>query len=57
MIEKFGVTGPTQPVESEDDKRAKQILKSTTRSLYETGLLWKRKCKSTQAWPWLINSA
>ncbi|XP_058467108.1 uncharacterized protein LOC131440034 [Malaya genurostris] len=43
-IENAGVTIPIENLESEDDKRARKILKETTRrtdSGFETGLLWR----------------
>ncbi|XP_058456561.1 uncharacterized protein LOC131433958 [Malaya genurostris] len=44
-LENFGVTVPSAILESSDEKRAKQILKETTRRTqsgigFETGLLW-----------------
>lgn len=43
--EEFGVKAPTAAIESDADRRARQILSTTTKRVgarYETGLLWKQ---------------
>lgn len=43
-IERAGISSPYGNLESEDDKRARELLKTTTRRVasgFETGLLWK----------------
>lgn len=43
-LDNIGVKHPATPLESEEDKRARMLLESTTRRVdggFETGLLWK----------------
>ncbi|XP_053691312.1 uncharacterized protein LOC128739837 [Sabethes cyaneus] len=44
-LDDTGITYPSTPLESEEEKRARIIMESTTRRVdgrYETGMLWKR---------------